>query len=100
MERANQPPTWRSASIRAGVAAAVFLAVLILFQQPPVSAVFVAFVMFGLYIPMGYYTDRFLYQRRLRKETQSRNRAEAEKLAKKSAAKKPGDTADGEAATE
>lgn len=68
VERANQPPTWRSATIRAGFAAVVFFVVLVLFQQPPVSAIFVAIVMFGLYIPMGYYTDRFLYQRRMRKE--------------------------------
>ncbi len=40
-------------------------------KQPPVSAVFVAILMFGLYVPMGYYTDRFLYERRKRKEAQA-----------------------------
>lgn len=83
VDRASQPPTWKSAIYRAGFAAAVFLLVLILFQQPPVSAVFVAIVMFGLYIPMGYYTDRFIYNRRMRKEAAARQAAAAEKSAKK-----------------
>jgi hypothetical protein len=37
--------------------------------------------MFGLYVPMGYYTDRFLYDRRQRKEAEARAAA-AESKAK------------------
>lgn len=78
VDRATRPPSWKNATYRAAFAAAVFLVVLVLFQQPPVSAIFVALVMFGLYIPMGFYTDRFMYNRRLRKDAQARERAAAE----------------------
>lgn len=74
VDRATRPPTWKNASVRAAFAAAVFLAVLVLFGQKPVGAIFVAFVMFGLYIPMGYYTDRFMYNRRQRKDAEARAR--------------------------
>lgn len=77
VERATRPPTWKNSTIRAGFAAAVFLAVLILFGQQPVGAIFVAIVMFGLYIPMGYYTDQFMYKRRLRKDAEARSREAA-----------------------
>jgi hypothetical protein len=40
-------------------------------KQAPVGAVFVSIVMFGLYVPMGYYTDRFLYERRQRKDAEA-----------------------------
>lgn len=84
VDRATAPPTWRSAVIRAGIAAGVFFAVLILMKQPPVSAVFVSVVMFGLYVPMGFYTDRFLYQRRQRKEAQEAAARAAAKAERKS----------------
>jgi UDP-N-acetylmuramyl pentapeptide phosphotransferase/UDP-N-acetylglucosamine-1-phosphate transferase len=71
VDRARAVPTWRGALTRAGIAAGVFFAVLLVMKQPPVSAVFVAILMFGLYVPMGYYTDRFLYERRKRKEAQA-----------------------------
>lgn len=72
--RANVEPSWRSASIRAGVAAVVFLAILLALRQPPVSSVFIGLLMFGLYIPMGYYMDSFLYRRRMASEARKRER--------------------------
>ena len=66
--KATAVPTWRSAIIRAGVAAAVFFAILLFLQQPPVGAIFIALIMFGLYIPMSYYTDLMIYRRRQRKK--------------------------------
>ncbi|MBJ7458637.1 MAG: hypothetical protein JHD02_05560 [Thermoleophilaceae bacterium] len=79
VERATREPTWRGAFIRAGVAAAVFLVVLLFMQQAPLGAIFVAIVMFGLYVPMGYYTDRFLYERRQRKDAEAAAAAADEK---------------------
>lgn len=84
VERATAEPSWRGASIRAGVAAAAFLAFLVIMNQPISSAIFIAVVMFGLYIPIGYYTDRFLYERRLRKDAEKRQRAAEAKAASKS----------------
>jgi Flp pilus assembly protein TadB len=89
VERANRPPDWRGATIRAAIAAGVFFALLVLLlKQPLASSVFVSLVMFGLYVPMGYYTDRFLYNRRQQREAQeaaARAAAKAEKKQKKPA---------------
>jgi Flp pilus assembly protein TadB len=85
VERANRPPSWRNAAIRAGAAAAIFLVILVIMKQPPVSALFVAALMFGLYIPMGFYTDKFLYDRRNRKDAEARAKSADERLAKKAA---------------
>ena len=70
-ERTMKPPTWRSAINRAGISAVLFVVlVILLFKQPvPASLGLGAFV-FLFYIPLGYYTDRFVYQRKLRKQQQ------------------------------
>jgi Flp pilus assembly protein TadB len=83
VERANRPPSWRNAAIRAGVAALVFMALLIVMRQPIASALAVGVLMFGLYIPMGYYTDVFLYNRRVRKDQEEFEKFVAEKEANK-----------------
>lgn len=70
--RANVEPNWRSAATRAGVAAGLFLVVLLVMKQPPASSVFIAALMFVLYIPMGFYMDSFLYKRRLATEARKR----------------------------
>lgn len=70
--RANVEPNWRSAITRAGIAAGLFLVVLLVMKQPPVSSVFIAVLMFVLYIPMGFYMDSFLYKRRLATEARKR----------------------------
>jgi hypothetical protein len=64
-DRLNRPPTWRSASQRAALAAVVFgLLLVLLFKTPPARAVpLTAFVLL-FYIPLGYYTDQFIYRRR------------------------------------
>jgi hypothetical protein len=66
-ERLNRPPSWRSAINRAAIAAAILVALSILaFKQPIGTSIgFAAFALI-LYIPMGYYLDRFLYNRRMR----------------------------------
>jgi hypothetical protein len=67
--RFDQPPTWKSATQRAGVAAGIFLvAVIAIFRQNIPAAVSISALMFALYIPMSYYTDAWLYRRRLRQK--------------------------------
>jgi Flp pilus assembly protein TadB len=69
LERLDRPPTWKSAGQRALIAAAVFLvAVLVLFKQKPGAAISLAAFMVLIYLPMGYYTDLFMYRRRQRKK--------------------------------
>ena len=71
-DRFDRPPNWRSAATRAGLAAGLFfVAVAFLFKQPIAGAISISVAMFALYIPLGYYTDRFLYNRRLKQKAEA-----------------------------
>jgi hypothetical protein len=66
--RLDKPPTWQGSAIRAAISAALFAAaIILLFREPPQRGLILGGVMFLLYIPMSYYTDRFLYNRRQKK---------------------------------
>ena len=73
-ERLDQPPTWRGAMNRAAIAALVF-AVIAAFAlgQPIGGAIALATFAFLLYVPSGYYMDRWLYQRRQRQKFQQKH---------------------------
>jgi hypothetical protein len=65
--RADLPPTWRSASIRGVVAAAIFTVLLVLlFRRPATVALGLGAFMLVFYIPAGYYIDRTMWRRRER----------------------------------
>jgi hypothetical protein len=65
VDRRDVPPTWRSSTNRALIAAGVFFVLLVLlFGQPVGSSIALAAFMLLLYIPMGYGIDRFFYNRR------------------------------------
>jgi hypothetical protein len=68
LDRANRPPTWRGAALRALVAATalVLLSGLVLKASAGQS---VAYFFVGLiaYTPISYYTDSWLYKRRAAK---------------------------------
>jgi Flp pilus assembly protein TadB len=67
--RFDRPPSWRSALNRAAISAAIFaVAVVVIFGRKPEQAVVLGVVMVVLYLPMSYYTDRFLYNRRQRQK--------------------------------
>jgi hypothetical protein len=68
-DRFDRPPNWRSAATRAALAAGLFfIAVAFLFKQPLAGAISISVAMFAIYIPLGFYTDRFLYNRRQRQK--------------------------------
>jgi hypothetical protein len=71
--RYEHPPTWKAAVNRAAIAV-VFFAVLIvlIFKQPIPQAIGLAGVMLLLYVPMGYYTDLYMYNRYQRKQAERR----------------------------
>jgi len=73
LERMDRPPTLRGSAGRAAVAAVIFVGVVILVlgQSPAQGLAFGAF-MFLLYIPIGYFTDSFMYRRRQRKKKEER----------------------------
>jgi hypothetical protein len=67
--RFDRPPTWRSALNRAVISAAVFaVAVVLIFRRPVAAGVSLGALMVVLYLPMSYYTDRYLYKRRQRQK--------------------------------
>jgi len=68
-ERLNRPPTWRGAVNRAAIAAAVFgVLVVVAFGRAPVQGAALAAFMFVLYIPLGYLTDKAVFNFRNRKK--------------------------------
>ncbi|HST40509.1 MAG TPA: hypothetical protein VLK58_13430 [Conexibacter sp.] len=74
LQRLDTPPTWRGAAQRAAVATLFFFLLLVVFfrDQPFTGKVFIAIFMLAVYVPMGYYTDLFIYRRRQAKKLQAR----------------------------
>lgn len=72
-ERFDKPPEWRSATNRAAIAAGLFgVMTLLLLKQPPLAAAGLTAAVFCLYVPLGYYTDDFIYKRRQRKKLEAK----------------------------
>ena len=68
-ERLNKPPTWQGAVNRAAIAAAVFgVLVVAAFGRPVIQGALLAAFMFVLYIPLGYLTDKAVFNFRNRKK--------------------------------
>jgi hypothetical protein len=68
-DRMNQAPTWQGAAQRAAIATVILIAFLILaFKQDPPKAFLLGAFALVVYIPMGYYTDMFMYRRRQQKQ--------------------------------
>ena len=67
LDRMNRPPSWRGAFNRAAFAALFLLVIaLLVLDQDPATAASLAAVALLAYIPMSYYTDLFIYRRRMR----------------------------------
>lgn len=64
--RLDTPPTWRSAFNRALIATGIFLVLLLFFfrHQQLGPKLGIAAFMLLVYVPMGYYTDLWIYRRR------------------------------------
>lgn len=69
-ERLNREPTWRGAVNRAAIAAVVFTGLMfVLRDEPPLANVALGVLVFLFYIPLGYLTDRAIYNFRRRKQS-------------------------------
>ena len=67
VDRRDIPPTWGSAFKRGLIGAAIFFLLFWLaFGRDIGQAVALSAVMLAMYVPMGYYLDRFFYMRRQR----------------------------------
>jgi Flp pilus assembly protein TadB len=68
-KRLNTPPTWKSSSIRAGLAGALVFVFILLTQKNHSVLTAVSFTVIAIvfYIPAGYYLELTLFRRRQRK---------------------------------
>jgi Flp pilus assembly protein TadB len=70
-ERLDRPPTLKGSMQRAAIAAAFFgilIAAVPSFGRTPAQGAFLALFMFLIYIPLGYYTDKAIYNFRQRRK--------------------------------
>jgi Flp pilus assembly protein TadB len=68
-KRLNQPPTWKNSLIRAGFAAILLFAFLVLTTKghnKVATAVLFTAIALAIYVPAGYYVELFLWRRRQR----------------------------------
>ena len=72
-ERLDRPPTLKGAAQRAAIAAALFGVVVVLaFGRDPAEGAYLALFMFVIYIPLGYATDKLIYNFRQRRKAHPR----------------------------
>jgi hypothetical protein len=85
VDRRDIPPTWRAATVRGALIAAVLFPVsVLLLGEPAGGAAVLSVIAAGLYIPMGYYMESFMYRRRQLKLAQERaQQAQASKNGKR-----------------
>jgi hypothetical protein len=75
-ERLSKPPTWGGAAQRAVFATIIFvIALLLVFKEPAGRVAALSGFILLLYIPMGYYTDLFMYRRRQAKKLRTDTKA-------------------------
>jgi hypothetical protein len=67
-DRLDRPPTWRSAANRSAIATVLFVLVISLLQGNIAAAIAIGLVMFFVYTALGFYTDKWIYERRQAKK--------------------------------
>lgn len=75
LPRRDRPPTWLGAFYRAMAAAVLMLLVSLLLLKKPGQAIALFPIVLALYVPISYYTDLWLYRRRMRSKEAAAGRA-------------------------
>jgi hypothetical protein len=75
--RQDRPPTWLGAFYRAMIAAVLMLLVSLLLIKKSNEAIALFPVVLLLYLPISYYTDMWMYKRRMRAKAKERESAAA-----------------------
>jgi hypothetical protein len=70
--RYDTPPTWRSAINRSLLIIVPFALVIALVTKKPASLGFLLPFMLVVYVPLGYYTDLYMYRRRQRQKAEGK----------------------------
>ena len=72
-KRTDKPPTWRSAFNRALLMSGIlFLLMAVAFGREVGASAVLSVTMLAIYVPAGYYLERFLYNRRRASERKAR----------------------------
>jgi hypothetical protein len=66
VDRRDRPPSWRGAFVRAMFAAVLLLAIIIVVFNKPNQAIALFPIVLLMYVPLSYYTDKWIYDRRQR----------------------------------
>jgi Flp pilus assembly protein TadB len=66
LDRRDKPPTWRGAFIKAMIAGVLFILVVTLLLPKSGSSIALFPVVLIMYTVISYYTDKFIYDRRMR----------------------------------
>jgi hypothetical protein len=66
-DRLDRPPTWKSAANRSAIATILFVVVIAVINSPAVAFAF-GIPMFFLYTGVGFYTDKWVYERRQKRK--------------------------------
>jgi hypothetical protein len=67
-DRLDREPTWRAAANRSAIATVIFIVVIAFMQHNIVVPFAIGIPMFFLYTALGFYTDKYIYDRRMRKK--------------------------------
>jgi hypothetical protein len=67
-DRLDREPTWRSAANRSAIATILFVVVISLINSPVVALAF-GIPMFFLYTAVGFFTDKWIYERRQKRKS-------------------------------
>ncbi len=77
LARQDRPPTWLGAFYRAMVAAVLMLLISLLLIKKSAQAIELFPIVLALYVPISYYTDTWMFNRRMRKKAQGGGKAAA-----------------------
>jgi hypothetical protein len=76
--RMNREPSWNSSAMRAGIASLLLFVIMqtgLLGERIPLAqALVVSVFALVVYVPLGYFFDRAIYNRRMRRQAEQRSR--------------------------
>jgi len=71
LQKYDRPPTWRGAFYRALAAAVLMLLIGVILIKNSTEAIALFPIVLAMYVPISYYTDMWLYKRRLRQQAKA-----------------------------